>query len=138
MSTIEDVSALQQKWEQLSEWGAQNPEEWSKRELENNEMLLEGIEAELTLRTALPNWSLTPTNITRIQGLEETAQTVRNRIAWCKGEYEYDGGERVNIEEEERDESLLILEAETEGLDEEGGESEEAQEGRGDVEMGGA
>lgn len=37
------------------------------------------------------------------------------------------------MEEDERDESLLILEAETEGLDEEGGEEEE-----GDVEMSGA
>lgn len=38
----------------------------------------------------------------------------------------------MNVEEEERDESLLIFEAETEGLDEEGGEGGE------DVEMGGA
>lgn len=45
MSTTLEISALQQKWEQLSEWGAQNPEEWSTKELENNEMLLEGIEA---------------------------------------------------------------------------------------------
>lgn len=39
------------------------------------------------------------------------------------------------MEAEERDESLLILEAETQGLDEEG---EEHLEGEGDVDMGGA
>lgn len=93
--------------------------------------------SELILRTTLPNWSLTPTNITRVQKLEETAQAVRNRIAWCKGEYEYDGGERVDIEEE-RDESLLILEAEREGLDEEGGEDFDVEQESKDVEMGGA
>jgi hypothetical protein len=45
MSTTEQVKATQQKWEQLSEWGAQNPEDWAKNELKNNEILLEGIEA---------------------------------------------------------------------------------------------
>jgi len=45
MSTAEEVKIYQQKWEQLSEWGAQNPEEWAKNELTNNETLLEGIEA---------------------------------------------------------------------------------------------
>ncbi|QDS73655.1 hypothetical protein FKW77_002501 [Venturia effusa] len=129
MSTSQEISALQHKWERLSEWGALNPDEWSSNELGNNEALLEGVEAELTARTTTPNWSIDTANISRIQSLEGIAQNVRNRIAWCKGEYEYDGGERINIEEEERDEVLLILEAETEGLDGEGGE---------DVEMGGA
>jgi hypothetical protein len=54
--------------------------------------------------------------------LEETAQTVRNRIAWCKGEYEYDGGEKVEMVGEEESEIELIVESD--------GEME-------DVEMGG-
>lgn len=45
MSTTENLTALQQKWEIFSEWAAQNPEEWAKKELVNNEMLLDGIDA---------------------------------------------------------------------------------------------
>jgi hypothetical protein len=41
----QEITNFQQKWEQLSEWGAQKPEEWAKNEIENNERLLEGIEA---------------------------------------------------------------------------------------------
>jgi len=41
----QEITSFQQKWEQLSEWGTQNPEEWGKNEIENNERLLEGIEA---------------------------------------------------------------------------------------------
>jgi hypothetical protein len=58
----------------------------------------------------------------RIQKLEDTAQTVRNRIAWCKGEYEYDGeGGEAGVAEEDESEEELVLES---GSDE-------------DIEMGG-
>jgi hypothetical protein len=40
-----DYKSYQQKWEQHSEWAAQNPEDWAKNELENNEELLSYIEA---------------------------------------------------------------------------------------------
>lgn len=76
-------------------------------------MIAHSFVRELQARLAAPNWSADAANVARIQKLEETAQTVRNRIAWCKGEYEYDGGEKVNMEEEE-DESELVLESDGE------------------------
>lgn len=45
MSDDEDYHYHQQKWEELNKWGMQNPEEWEKDELLNNEELLAEIEA---------------------------------------------------------------------------------------------
>lgn len=35
----------QQRWEDLRDWGNENPEEWEENELLNNEEMLAGIEA---------------------------------------------------------------------------------------------
>ena len=40
----------------------------------------------------------------RIQKLEDTAQTVRNRIAYCKGEYSYDDDEQEDEAEQQEEE----------------------------------
>jgi hypothetical protein len=68
----QEITSFQQKWEQLSEWGAQNPEEWAKKEIENNERLLEGIEAYvlpfLFFSIHHPHPSIPPRSINRLTG----------------------------------------------------------------------
>ena len=171
MSDDEDYHYHQQKWEELNEWGMQNPEEWEKDELLNNEELLAEIEAyarfSFLLVVNISNISLFrsswPASLLlqavtafldlvvnrnylantilrhseregrelareeqgddadeghddRIEKLEATAQTVRNRIAYCKGEYSYDDDEQsaeAEQQEEQEDDELEDMDIES-------------------------
>lgn len=105
-----DYHYHQYKSDELREWGENNPEEWEKDELSNNEELLAELEAEREGREQAREEhgdDADEGHDDRIEKLRDTEQTVRNRIAWCKGEYSYDDdGEQAGESEDEGDERV--------------------------------
>ncbi|KAK4935751.1 hypothetical protein LTR10_023251 [Elasticomyces elasticus] len=94
MSAEDDYQTAQETWEELRKWGMANPKEWEEHELLNNEELLRGIEAEIQGReTAREEQGehADQGHDDRIQKLQDIAQTVKNQIAYCKGEYSHVG-----------------------------------------------